>query len=237
MASKKATGSVQIFAPNREFDGVVAGVAFSRGRAKADHETDAGAIAYFRRQGYGIGEEPKRPAPAPSPAVSALEAAAVQSVGGRLRDAAVDPHPDDFLPPVNAGKADPHGPLVVAPEIHHDGPAGLRPGVVAVDDPKRQSREERATAKAVLVENQDKGEALGVFGPEADTGDLGLSDPGSADAGREGAAEVAAAEADDAPPAKSANKPEWVAYAVSQGMDPAEAEAAKKDDLVERYGG
>ncbi len=31
-----------------------------------------------------------------------------------LRDAAVDPHQGDYLPPVNAGTADPHGPKVVS---------------------------------------------------------------------------------------------------------------------------
>lgn len=241
-SSEPASGTVEIFAPNPDFSGERSGVAFAHGRAKADRRENAAAIAYFRRQGYGIGERPPAPKP-PTPAVSALEAAAVQSVGGRLRDAAVDPHPDDFLPPVNAGKADPHGPLVVAPEIHHDGPAGLRPGVVAVDDPKRQSREESATAKAVLVERQDKGEALGVFGPGADTGELGLSDPGSADAGRdpEAIAERVASrpvvEAVGEVPARNASQAEWAAYAVSQGMDPAEAESAQRKELIERYGG
>lgn len=38
-------------------------------------------------------------------------------------------------------------------------------------------------------------------------------------------------------PAKSALKPEWVEYAVSQGMDPAAAEASSKDALVAQYGG
>jgi hypothetical protein len=31
-----------------------------------------------------------------------------------IRDAAVDPRPEDFLPPTNAGQANPHGPEVVA---------------------------------------------------------------------------------------------------------------------------
>lgn len=37
-------------------------------------------------------------------------------------------------------------------------------------------------------------------------------------------------------PAKSASKGEWVDYAVAQGADRDEAEAATKDDLVDRYG-
>ncbi|MFF9910622.1 hypothetical protein [Streptomyces sp. NPDC013457] len=39
------------------------------------------------------------------------------------------------------------------------------------------------------------------------------------------------------PPAKSASKGDWVAYAVSQGADQAEAEKATKDDLISAYGG
>jgi hypothetical protein len=38
-------------------------------------------------------------------------------------------------------------------------------------------------------------------------------------------------------PAKSANKAEWVDYAVSQGADPSEAESSTKDELVAAYGG
>ncbi|MCK0516973.1 hypothetical protein [Williamsia sp. DF01-3] len=38
-------------------------------------------------------------------------------IGARIRDAAVDPQPEDFLAPVNAGKADPHGPDVRAIEV------------------------------------------------------------------------------------------------------------------------
>ena len=245
--AKRRTGKVEVYAPNRDFDGTVAGVAFAKGKGTADWSEHAVALAYFARQGYGIGETaPTPPEAYPTPAVSALEADAIQSAGGRLRDAAVDPHRDDFLPPVNAGKADPHGPLVVAPEIHHDGPAGLRPGMVAVDDPRRQSREESAAARAVLIERQDKGEALGVFGPDADTGELGLSDPGSADFGREEAARLVEAgevqtkaqlrQGSDAP-ARNASQAEWSAYAIRQGMDPDEAAAATRKDLIERYGG
>jgi hypothetical protein len=36
----------------------------------------------------------------------------VERIGTPLRDASVDPNPDGFLVPVNAGLADPHGPLV-----------------------------------------------------------------------------------------------------------------------------
>jgi hypothetical protein len=43
-------------------------------------------------------------------------------------------------------------------------------------------------------------------------------------------AEVAEA-AESGAPAKSASKADWVAYAVAQGMDEAEADAMTKDDL------
>lgn len=237
---------VKVYAPNEEFEGAVAGVAFARGVGEAELEEGSLTRRYFERAGYGIGKRPPKAEPAPEPAVSALEASAIASVGGRLRDAAVDPHPDDFLPPVNAGKADPHGPHVVSPEIHHDGPAGLRPGVVAVDDPSRQSAEESAIAEAVLIDRQDKGEALGVFGPDADMGELGLSDPGSAEAGRTEAARMVEAgevttadelrDANEAP-TKSAKVAEWRAYAVGQGVTEAEAEGMTKDQLIERFGG
>lgn len=39
------------------------------------------------------------------------------------------------------------------------------------------------------------------------------------------------------PPAKSAAKAEWVAYAVTQGAEEAAAEAATKDDLIKAFGG
>lgn len=43
-------------------------------------------------------------------------------------------------------------------------------------------------------------------------------------------------EEEDKAPAKSANKGEWVDYAVAQGADREEAEDMTKDELVEAYG-
>lgn len=66
--------------------------------------------------------------------------------GTPLRDAAVDPDETDFLPPVNAGTADPHGPEVYAPGIHAlQDLRPVRPGPVA-SDPATQSSEEQAHA-------------------------------------------------------------------------------------------
>lgn len=71
-------------------------------------------------------------------------------IGTRLRDAAVDPRPGDFLVPTNAGEADPHGPQVIAPEIHAS--EGVRPvkgGEVHVDDPSAQAAAETEHASKV----------------------------------------------------------------------------------------
>lgn len=43
----------KITAPVADFDGKVVGVSFTKGVANTD---DEGALAYFRRQGYGIGD-------------------------------------------------------------------------------------------------------------------------------------------------------------------------------------
>lgn len=42
---------------------------------------------------------------------------------------------------------------------------------------------------------------------------------------------------DDAPdpPKRTASQAEWAAYAISQGMDPAEAAGMKRDDLYKEY--
>lgn len=61
-----------------------------------------------------------------------------EQIGTRLRDAAVDPRPDDFLAPTNAGEpgelGNPHGPSVVSPEIHgSQGVRPIRPGDVSGD--------------------------------------------------------------------------------------------------------
>jgi|GEM_PF-1331697 len=71
---------------------------------------------------------------------------ATTQVGTKLRDAAVNPTEDDFLPPVNAGVegelGNPHGPSVVSPEIHaSQGVRPVRPGDVD-DDPAGQSADE-----------------------------------------------------------------------------------------------
>ncbi|WP_329219242.1 hypothetical protein [Streptomyces microflavus] len=89
-----------------------AGVWFEDGRAETD---DPAVLAYARRRGYGVGEEAPEPPSQPEPVDP--RAVEVVHVGAPLRDAAVDPHPGDHLPPPNAGDANPHGPTVVAPQL------------------------------------------------------------------------------------------------------------------------
>lgn len=66
----------------------------------------------------------------------------VVKIGTPLRDAAVDPDADDFLPPTNAGVDNPHGETVVSPGVHAlQGNRPVRPGLVS-DDPAVQSADE-----------------------------------------------------------------------------------------------
>ena len=77
--------------------------------------------------------------------MDARDFAEQQVVGTKLRDAAVDPKPEDFLAPTNAGKADPHGPDVVSPGIHaNQGVRPVKPGPVHVDDTGKQDAAETA---------------------------------------------------------------------------------------------
>jgi hypothetical protein len=135
----------------------------------------------------------------------------------------------DFLAPVNAGEANPHGSEVVSPEIHASGPSGIRPGEVFVEDVAKQEKREKEFAQARLVENVVAAEAIKAEVPDLDDrGELGISDPGSADQGRAAAEEGKA-------PSKANNKAAWVDYAIQQGAERDEAEAMTKAELVERY--
>jgi hypothetical protein len=83
--------------------------------------TDDPAFLGYARTADGYTIEPVDQAPADYlTTVEQGRAAAVgrpERVGTPLRDAAVDPHPDDASIPMNAGLGlDPHGPEVVSPE-------------------------------------------------------------------------------------------------------------------------
>jgi hypothetical protein len=224
----------KIEAPNKGYNGNgPGGAVFVDGVAETDDEA---ALNYYRTAGYKVSgkvDNPIEPPTQPDPREYEDEV-----VGTRLRDAAVDPRPEDFLAPINAGKpgeeGNPHGPNVVSPEIHASGPAGIRPGEVFVEDIAKQEAREKAFAEARLIERKPGAEAVAEEVDLDDKGDLGMSDPGSAEAGRAAAAEVR--ESESAPPAKSDNKAAWVAHAVAQGADEAEANDSTKAELIERYG-
>lgn len=173
----------KIEAPNKGYSGPGPGDAvFKDGVANTDDEA---AINYYRDAGYTVdgksADDPDTPEP-PDPRKVNTEL-----MGTALRDAAVDPEPEDFLPPTNAGKDNPHGSTVVAPQIHASGPKGIRPGDTFVEDTGKQAERETAFAEARLIQGRTAAQANEAEVPDADArGDLDLSDPGSAEAGKQG---------------------------------------------------
>ena len=157
-------------------------IEFKDGVAQFDGELPDSVRQYMQGRGYGIGKrkaaEPEEvPAP-PDP----REVTHVQG-GTALRDAAVDPQPEDFLPPTNAGKSgeagNPHGPNVVAPEIHAAGDQPVVPGPVGtfatdedgadvvVPDTDAQEARETEYAERALVGDEAVPEVLAAIGEEA----------------------------------------------------------------------
>lgn len=190
----------KVEAPNKDYKGPgPGGAVFENGVADVDDEA---ALNYYRAAGYSVSGKVENPIeslqhPDPREVVDEV-------VGTRLRDAAVDPQPGDFLAPINAGDGNPHGPEVVSPEIHASGPAGIRPGVVRVEDVAKQEKRESEFAAARLIENVTAAEATKSEVPNLDArGDLGLSDPGSAEVGKKSAGKESETDAEQ-PAAKKA---------------------------------
>jgi hypothetical protein len=122
-------------------------IEFENGKATIKDLPD-GVRQYLLRAGYTVGST-TAPQPEPVPLVDARDFAEQQVVGTKLRDAAVNPKPGDFLAPTNAGKADPHGPDVVSPGIHAlQGVRPIKPGPVHVDDTDKQDAAETSHAVA-----------------------------------------------------------------------------------------
>lgn len=171
----------------------VGGLVFTDGVAETDNDA---IIAYCENAGYGIGgSKPKAPEVEEQPDSRDVHANGPEVVGTHVRDASVDPQPEDYLPPVNAGKADPHGPLVVAPELHGAGVGPIVPGAV-------EEAKELAVAEAVKVDRQNVQEATQAVAGD-DTGPLGLSDPSSGEFADSG---VAGSDGAVEPPKKTAAK-------------------------------
>ncbi|MER7070964.1 hypothetical protein [Terrabacter sp. NPDC000476] len=104
---------------------------FEDGSATFDGDLPAGVRAYLQGAGYGLDSEPAQ-VDAPTPADP--REVTHHRGGTPLRDAAVDPKPEDFLAPTNAGaegpEGNPHGPNVVAPQIHGSVGQAVVPGPV-----------------------------------------------------------------------------------------------------------
>jgi len=203
--------SVKVVAPVAGYEGIVAGAEFTKGVAHVD-PANTGALNYFRRAGYTVGDQ--EPVVAADPAPADPRAVVTEQVGTRLRDAAVDPRPGDFLAPTNAGKpgseGNPHGPHVISPEVHaSEGVRPVRGGPVAVDDVQAQDAAETA-------------HTLDISPPVIDAVEVPADGTEATVAGD--------------PPAASANKPEWVDFAVASGLDRSTAEAMTKAELVAAYG-
>jgi len=105
-----------------------AGVMFQDGVGESD---DPAVIAYCRSAGYGIDADPPEPE---TPQVPDPREVTTVVVGSPARDAAVDPRPVDFRPPVNAGEANPHGPEVYAPGLPGGGHQPTAPAAPAPED-------------------------------------------------------------------------------------------------------
>lgn len=236
---------IKVYAPNGEYTtdklgsgfAAIGGVEFKDGVGEVD-EGNTAVLAYFRRKGYGIGKPARKPDQAESP--DPREVSNLRS-GTPLRDAAVDPKPGDFLPPTNAGEANPHGPLVVAPQIHaaEQGPKPIVAGAVPADPADQEAKETAAVKQAASGEPVDP--TTGVPAGEVLTNTVDAADPDAGgpppkDLDDGSTDEPAAADLGDEaePPAKSAKKADWEAYAATQGYDP--DEGLTKDEMVDRYG-
>lgn len=128
---------------------------FNEGVADFDGKLPSGVRQYLQGAGYGLGKDPEE---VETPVPVDPRDLENERVGTPLRDAAVNPRPEDFLPPVNAGlegeAGNPHGPNVVAPELHAS--QGVRPvkgGPVeeaAKQEPAETAHAEASTSGEVL---------------------------------------------------------------------------------------
>lgn len=150
---------VTVYSPVPGYTGLVINVEFDDGKGSVSDD-DHQALAYFRRHDYGIGERSTvAEAVSPDPREVGEGGSGIAPVGTRLRDAAVDAEPGDFLAPTNAGAANPHGPEVVSPGLHATPPAPIVPGPVS-SDPETQQAVETEAAEAVLVDQEPVAEVV-----------------------------------------------------------------------------
>lgn len=229
----------KIKAPNSEYSGTIGDVRFVDGEAETDNQA---VINYCRTAGYevdGSTDTENPPATRPEALPPDPREHTDEVLGTRLRDAAVDPKPGDFLPPTNAGAegelGNPHGPHVVAPGIHASETGPIVPGPVG--DPDTQQDRETRVAERVFVDNEDvptvTQEAGEEVGQPAPTGEQIAAEKS------EHAEKVEAnrAETSEGAPRGNASLDAWVTYSMS--VDPELTEEAARelgrDSLRERY--
>lgn len=147
--------TVTVTSPVSGYTGHVINVEFVDGTATVDR-SDVQALAYFRRHGYGLDGEPGTASEPPDPREVGEGGSGTEVIGTRLRDAAVDPEPSDFLPPTNAGQANPHGPRVVSPGLHATPPAPIVPGPVSSDSKEQEAAETAGAAEALIADEVDR---------------------------------------------------------------------------------
>ena len=201
----------KIVAPNSDYNGQIGDVVFQDGVAETDNQA---VISYCRTAGYEVDGRTNNPDALPQAQVDSSKTH--QALGTPLRDAAVDQKPGDFLPPVNAGQADPHGPEVVSPEIHgSEGPVPIVPGLVSSDPAEQEAREMQAASLA-LVDQLPAGDV---------TEQLVASDPQTD-------------EPETEQPAGNASQADWADWVIAThpDLDEAQVRATKRDDLRETYG-
>lgn len=206
--------------PVGDFEGVVAGVAFHKGKAET---SDVRALAYFRRKGYIVDGEQRATDAEPLDPRDLGGGTGVEPVGTKLRDAAVDPRKRDFLPPTNAGEANPHGPLVVAPGVHGAPSAPIVPGPVSAVAKEQEAIETKA-AEQVLVAGMPVHEATAELAAEqgVDTQPAPAPEPGPVLPVKEAPVKKAAA------PRKANAKKAPAKKAAAKKAAPAKAAAKKK---------
>lgn len=193
----------RIEAPDPTYKGFVGPVEFVDGVAETDN---LAVIQYCQGAGYRVSGETLNPRSEPE--TPDPREVTEHVVGTRLRDAAVNPHPEDFLPPTNAGEANPHGPEVVAPGLHAVPPGPIVPGEVG--DPQRQQDRETEAAARTLAGTEPVPAVAADLGDQGDRPD---------------------------PPAGNASAEDWRTYAVQVcGADPDQVADMKRGDLIERYG-
>ncbi|MBM0275327.1 hypothetical protein [Micromonospora tarensis] len=222
----------RIEAPDPSYNGRIGDVEFKDGVATTDNRA---VIQYCQGAGYKVSGKTlnlRDEAEVPDP--RHLDDGAL---GTRLRDAAVDPREGDFLPPTNAGQANPHGPEVVAPGIHAvAGPGPIVPGPVGrleqtegggqvvITDTAEQQRRETTAAEQVFLQRRsvpevttELGAAVGQPAPEAS------EQP---------------AEQQPEPPAGNASQADWADWVIATypDLDKDAVRAMKRDDLRAEYG-